>query len=51
MHEADYERARKILKEAMNNDTPSSDEEKTCPKCSEPNPENFEICYACGIDI
>lgn len=25
--------------------------EQACPKCSERNPGNFEICFACGEEL
>lgn len=51
IHDEDYERAREILQDAMFKDEELSQEERTCPECAEPNPRNFELCYACGKEF
>lgn len=47
MNDADYEKAREILKNITQGDAKSSDQDLTCPSCSETNPGNFEICFSC----
>ncbi|HUU71204.1 MAG TPA: DUF2007 domain-containing protein [Burkholderiales bacterium] len=29
----------------------STDRQVACPACAEPNPENFEVCWNCGVTL
>lgn len=51
INDEDYERAREILKDAMFTDEKLAQQERHCSECNEPNPGNFELCYACGTEF
>lgn len=48
MNDGDYAKAKEILRKAMNDESDDAQAGVQCPSCSEKNPGNFEICYACG---
>jgi len=51
IEDKEYNRARDIIQQVLDEQANASDEEITCLQCSETNPANFEICYNCQADI
>lgn len=43
----DKERAMTVIREQLAEMAEGVDEEVICPKCSEPNPGNFDTCWNC----
>jgi hypothetical protein len=48
--DADAERARAII-DAFEATGRSDADDTACPKCSELNPANFDLCWACSADL
>lgn len=46
--ERDYKRAREVIRQFERG---GSDRQVVCASCGESNPENFEICWNCGVAI
>ncbi len=44
----DYDRAMQMIRESVTEDSEKSDYDVKCPKCSEENPGNFDLCWSCG---
>lgn len=51
IRDEDYDRALQVLKTYAKDDERLSQEEVTCPKCGEPNPANFEVCWSCSTPL
>ncbi len=51
VNDEDYEEARQILKDYLNEDGEKASLELPCPACGERNPGNFEICWNCGAAL
>lgn len=51
VNEEDCERAIEILKAHVKGDDLLSQQEITCPKCSQSNPANFELCWSCSSPL
>jgi hypothetical protein len=50
VREPDARRAREII-EAFEAQGRSNADDTTCPVCSELNPVNFDLCWACSADL
>ncbi len=51
VNDEDYERAINLLRERAVENEKNADKEIDCPKCSEENPGNFDVCWSCGGDL
>jgi len=50
-NDEDYDRAMALLKTHVQGDDLLSQQEIACPKCSESNPGNFELCWSCSASL
>lgn len=50
LDDADYAQAWQIIHDAISEQNADHGENWTCASCGEPNPGNFDLCYACGAD-
>ena len=48
LHDEDWARAVQIIRQHVAAPRPGADVEVPCAQCGEPNPGNFEVCWACG---
>lgn len=51
LREEDEEPARELIVALEEKRKASAGEDVSCPKCGEPNPYNFEICWSCRADL
>ena len=51
MDDADYPRAVEIVRRYLAENAAGADEEIPCRHCEEPNPGNFDVCWACGKPV
>ena len=47
--EGDAKRALELIHDFEN--SKSTNRQVACPGCREPNPENFEVCWNCGVSL
>lgn len=51
VNDDDYEAAVEVLRSHVKEDAVLSQQEAPCPKCGEPNPANFEMCWSCSTPL
>lgn len=51
VNDADEERGRELIREAMRQAEDAPETEVSCPECGEKSPSNFDTCWKCGAAL